>query len=273
MALYQTYSYTTLNQILIDLSAFLSANGFTIDFNGVYNTSYRRLHFHKGSAHYDMYSASGLTCTMYGCTGYDSGSAPNAQPGVALSNSLTVVTGGGYCFISTTDAVYVGIISLAGLYNWGVFLYNIPNKVGSYSGGFGLSGSGASTDVYLDNWGYAGSQGAQLYINGVWTTQGNGVVNEASGNNVTTGIGKYSPFCYNSGIIPFPILIMVSGPTDSTKRIPLGYAPSIYRACPGDLYVLGDTIIIGSDTYMWMPSSGQSVLSTAATDYLFKLGN
>lgn len=256
------------NKYLTDLSAFVAANGWTVDLDGVYNTSYRRLHFHKGNAHYDLYSSSSGMVYNNGCTGFASGSAPNAQPG-AMSNgdsSYTIAyAGGGYWFISTAGAIYVGILSNSLTFTWCSF-FTIQDKFGSYTDGFGLY----MPNVPLFQTASPGSWGSRLYYNGAWG--GPNLAGDIYGSNTTSELTAKHPNKYNAGIIPYPVLICVAPAIDLNKRVPLGYAPGLYRANAGDIYSLGEQLTIGADTYMFFPRSGTTIGHAANSDYLFKLG-
>lgn len=271
MAYYQTGICSTANQFLIDFATFLEANGWTLDYNGVYATSYRRIHFHKGEAHFDIYSTSGTASSAYGCTGYSSGSAPNAQPGVTGSaKAFNVINAAVYWFVSTVGGIYIGLGEYGTTINWGAF-FVVQAKIGAWSNGFGVQGVNAlflGVSAYNSN---AGS--AQIYYNGEWSGS-NTSTKGLCGNVVSTDIARNeSPNFYNGGINPFPTVIFIRNAIDTSKWHPIGYAPGLYRTNGGDIYDVGEIITIGSDQYIILPSSALTIgASTGNGDWLFKLG-
>jgi hypothetical protein len=272
MAYYEFHDTTmTSNQILIDLAAFVAANGWVIDFDGVYNTSYRRLHFHKGQAHFDLYSSSVLAGIMYGCTGYSAGSAPNAQPGVSAAKTFAALAApSGYWFISTVGGIYICFLATTSLNftNW-ICFFTLQDKIGAWADGFGLSG-GASGDLFDTGW-CASPEYGQLYYNGIWSGTAialGGVV----GTTTTSDLPTKAPNYYNAGIVPFPVLLSLCSLADTTKRQPLGYAPGLYRSNGGDIYNIADELTIGTDTYLILPRMYNYIGQAGSGDYLFKLG-
>lgn len=265
MPYYQNYTLTTANQFLIDLAVFVAANGWTVDFDGVYNTSYRRLHFHQGEMHCDLYTAASGSTYKYHCTGYDAGSAPSAQPGVGAGGSMSLTTTNypSYWLVSTVGAVWIALGHSTG-YHWGAIWSQI-DKLGTWPGGFG-SKTPSSPLLFADGCGVTG-QGSQIYANGSWGTPSGAGALSGSGGDV--GLVTKQPVPCNSGIVLIPVLISSYYAADTTKRVPLGLAPGLYRAMGGDIYNSGDEIIIGDDTYLMLPSSTGGV---AAGAYLFKLG-
>lgn len=270
MAYYQSYNYTNVNQVLIDLAAFAADNGWTIDFNGVYNTSYRRLHIHKGQAHFDLYTAPGNVVSMFGCTGYDSGSTPNTQPGVnsATARNITYVVGRSYWFVSTIGALYLAVIQSNNYWYWGC-LFIVSSKIGSWSDGFGLMA--AASDLLFTLSCYSNPGYGMIYYNGSWS--GDGAASRGLYGSVSSSdLPVYGPQQYNAGIIPFPVLLGVFSPTDTTKQIPMGFAPGLFRCNGGDVYDIGDEIIIGADTYLILPRYYSAIGLSSHGDFLFKLG-
>lgn len=272
MALYQSYTFTTANQWLIDFAEFVAANGWTIDYDGVYNTSYRRVHFHKGTAHFDFYSASATAIVEIGCTGYDSGTTPALQPGAGIiSRQNTFGVGVAYMFVSTPGAIYFGNNELSiGAWYWGS-IFTVQSKVGNWTDGHGLSQAAAAffgTNAHTNGNGYA-----QIYYNGGWSPAQSAAAGCLHGTGVQTELPTKQPNFYNGAIIPFPIILFIYNVTDSTKRHPIGYLPGVYGCCGGDIYSPGDQIIIGSDTYIIMPLGNANIGVATTGDLLFKLGS
>jgi hypothetical protein len=273
MAYFQRYytasSGSISNQFLIDLSAFASSNGWTIDLDAIYNTTFRRLHMHKGSFHVDIHSTNTLGASAYGCTGFNGGLGPQSQPGSTPSATYyTLVVDGGYMFVSTSGGLYIGIQSVAETWGWGALFATIENKIGAWSNGFGLSGSGANTDFGPNS--YGNPEFARIYYNGIWS---NTVIAGGVGaSSTTSGLAANSFQWYNAGILPFPVLLFLWDLADSTKCHPMGFLPGLYESNGGSVYSKQDTIVIGADTFLIMPSYYQEVGNPSYTDFLFKLG-
>lgn len=270
MATYQNGTFTTANQHLIDLAAFASANGWTIDYDGVYNTSYRRLHLHKGEAHFDMYSTSSTAVSMYGCTGYASGSAPGAQPGATTyAKPFSGTNGYGYWFVSTAGGLYFASLNASRYFSWAA-LFVIESKIGVWTNGFGITGQASSSGLFPDGC-YVSPGYGQLYYNGGWSA--NAAAGGLGGTDISSDMpASKSPNWYNSGIVPVPVMLVLNAPADTSKRIPMGWAPGLYRTNGGNLYDIGETLVIGSNTYLILPKYMPSIGVSPYGDYLFKLG-
>lgn len=269
MALYQQYTYVDANTVLVNLGQFLLANGWIIDTDSVYNTSYRRLHAHKGALHFDAYTQAGTTINFYGCTGWASGSAPSAQPGVSgLKTFQPWVVGQPYWFVSVDGGVYIGVSNGTNI-AWSFLLYSFP-KIGAWNDGFAVCGT-VNGVLLGQNMHTAVGGNSQLYINGAWTPltaagslQGSIFVSDMP---ASKGINYY-----NGGIVPQPVVLFVNNSSDSSKRHPIGYAPGLYRANGSDIYSIIEEIIIGADTYVILPSWGNAIGNFTYGDFLFKIG-
>lgn len=270
MAYYQSGIFTTANQLLIDLATFAAANGWTIDFDGVYNTSYRRLHLHQGEAHFDMHSTSATAIAMYGCTSYASGSAPSAQPAATTySKPVNGVNGRGYWFVSTDGGLYVSTLNASNYFTW-ASLFIVSGKIGGWTNGFGIVGQGGAgifTDIC-----YSSARYGQLYYNGAWSTTVD--AGGLAGTEINGGLAvAKQPNWYNNGIVPIPVALVLHAVADATKRVPMGFAPGLYLTNGGNRYDIGETLLIGSDTYIMLPRNDALIGSSSSGDYLFKLGN
>lgn len=271
MAFYLTGIFTTANQLLIDLSTFANDNGWTVDYDGVYNTSYRRLHIHKGGAHYDLYSSSSTSFRVYGCTGYSVGSSPSDQPGVSDGYSpFTGENGGVFWLISVVGALYIGCVRGTEIH-WGT-LFAISDKIGNWTGGFGLQGSSSGGMFRYDAYGYTYGY-AQLYFNDGWSAY-NTAANGLGGSvyNSADMVIKCQPNIYNNGLLPFRIALFIFNSSDPEKKHPIGYAPGIYRSNGGDIYDIGDEITIGADAHIILPVRTYAIGSDTYGDFIFKLG-
>ncbi len=273
MAYYQKLAgATTSNQFLIDLAAFVAANGWIVDLNGIYNTNYRRLHFHQGAAHFDIYSNSTLGMGMHGCTGFNGGLAPNLQPGATPAKLYQIIAGSDCWMISVTGGIYICVLNNVAPFYWFHWccFFIVQDKVGSWLDGFGLS-AGSIAELFNGGWCLGPGYG-QMYINGEWsaTVAAAGV----SGNKLSSHLPTKSPNYYNGGLVPMPILLLQNLATDTSKRVPLGYAPGIYQTNGGDIYQAGDELVIGADTYLITPSYqyATTVGVVQQVDFLFKLG-
>ena len=271
MAYYQQYTFSTLAQVVDDFAAFVAANGWTIDANNTYGaSSYRRVHFHQGEAHFELYE-DGSSIQMLGCTSYDSGQLPSNQPGKS-GGSKSFLPGAScrYWFVSTVGAIYIGLEwSLGGFVVWGGF-FRIQEKIGSWNNGFGL------VDIYsgvmLHSTAYNVSSGAlQLYYNGAWTPMATaGGVGGSAG--IDIELAAKQPFKFNAGILPIPVLLWFYNTIDTTKKHPLGFAPGVYRFNGGNVYVMMQEIVIGGTTYLPVPAYNNVLGGVSNNDFLFKLG-
>lgn len=270
MARYQSYTFTTANQCLMDLSAFVSANGWTIDFDGVYNTTYRRLHIHKGIAHFDLYSTSTTNIRIYGCTGYDSAKAPSLQPNVSAYRDYSNTATYTFWLVSTSGGLFFTTAASTGRFLWGS-LFAVTDKIGSWADGIVMSVPPYSASPFSTNW-YGSSYGyALMYYESQWSTNGLDA-GGLCGGLITSDISTKQPCAYNCGLVPFPIPLFILNGTDYTKKHPVGYVPGVYKCNGGDVYSIADEIIIGGDTYVIFPSNAVDIGGSSVSDMLFRLG-
>ena len=261
MAYYSAVSITSANEFIAALNTFAPSNGWTVD---LYSPSGNyRLHMHLGDLHVDLqvYSASALY--LYGCTGFNSGAAASAQPGVSLSNAISGITGTITAhFVSVLGGLYyVCLGATAMVFNGGFF--TISKKVGSYTGGLVVFATPVQPFVatmYLYG---------QVYLNGSWSphTQAKGL----TGNATTHYIASRQPCRYNAAIVPCEITLFVRD-SAGTKYSPIGFVPGTYLCNGGDIYSIGDTITIGSDDHVILPSSTYYI-GGASNDLLFKIAS
>lgn len=269
MALYQQYTYSNNNTFLTDLATFLGSNGWTIDTNTVYNTSYRRLHAHKDALHFDAYTNAGSQVLFHGCTGWASGSEPNLQPGATpQKNFQSFVVEQPYWFVSVAGAIYIGVFNGTSM-SWAFFFHLIP-KIGAWNDGFAVAGTVTGSMLSQNMHTSTGGNG-QLYINSDWTPLV--AAGSLQGSIYTSDLpaSKGVNF-YNGGIVPQPVVLWLNNGSDSSKKHPIGYAPGLYRANGCDIYSIMEEIVIGSDTYLIMPSYAVTIGSFTYGDFLFKLG-
>lgn len=268
MAYYQQYTYSTKEQFIIDFAAFIAANGWTIDANGTYSGSYRRVHFHQGEAHFELYNDASYI-QMLGCTAYDGGQTPANQPGKSTGRTFNVPASCKYWFFSTVGAIYIGVEqSVGGNIGWGA-IFRVQEKIGSWDNGFGLIAPVNGTMFHQSS--YNTSVGIlQLYYAGAWTpTTAAGAIGGSV--NIDITLVNKQPFKFNAGILPIPVLLYRYNTSDTSKKHPLGFVPGLYRTNGGNIYVMMQEIVIGGATYLIMPSNG-SVVGGTNNDFLFKLG-
>jgi hypothetical protein len=276
MAYVQSVTFTTANQYVIDLAAFVSANGWTVDINGVYDTSWRRLHFHKGSAHFEVVSTAALAWGLYGCTGLNSGVAPNLQPG-----ATTVKNENAYGwlptirFISTVGGIFV-CAKGTNYTQWEAF-FIIQNKIGTWSDGWGIQGgvSNYGGGGLMHTTAYTPYIYAQLYINGAWTSMSTatGVTSNNSISSTFDLARTAQPSRYNMGLMPIPLTLFMHSSTTAGMKHPLGYLPGVYRTNVRDIYTFAEEFTIGADNYIALTNSESSVgLCVGMSDLILKLG-
>lgn len=257
------------NTFINDLAAFLTENGATIDFHGVYNTNYRRVHFHIGGAHFDFYNTSATIVTVYGCTGYTPGALPNAQPGISTAQTFTTNAGMREVFVSVFGALYICTSVAYPSYVWGGYGTMI-DKVGAFTEGFFIH------KPITNNFGplsYNSSSGsAQLYYNGAWTTYnvaaGGLIFDFGSGGGLAR---QKMPNVFNGLIHPFDVGMYIINSSDTSKYHPIGIAPGLFKGNGGDIYVPGELIANGDDTYIVYPRNDSDTGSTSNGDFFFKL--
>jgi hypothetical protein len=88
--MYATGAPTSLADFLNSLATFATSAGWTVDHNGVRSGSDYWLAVHKDSCYLDYFVpiSSTTDIQLWGATGYSSGSAPSAQPGVSPHASI-----------------------------------------------------------------------------------------------------------------------------------------------------------------------------------------
>lgn len=261
MALYETATFTTANDLIAAIKTFAEANGWTID-NYTTGTN-NRLHLHKGDQHVDMQSTSSTGINMYGCTSYASGSAYNSQPGASAAKNHNFTVGAVYYLVSVAGGVYLIYLYSGYMQFTGFFMIQI--KVGSWSGGACVIGANISGMTL----GSSAHSFAQMYINGAWSASvaANGLIGSFLNNNVT----KAQPNQNNAALYPLPVPLFLGLSTDGTKHQPLGLVPGLYRCNGGDVYSPMDILTIATDQYMILPGTATGI-GGALYDYLIKLG-
>jgi hypothetical protein len=272
MALYETYTTSTNNAFLQSLSAFATANGWVIDRDSSHNTNYRRLHLHKGSAHYDLYSdANYVYC--YPCTDWNELVDPNLQPGGGFAKFMYQTSMSGYTgyFVSTLGCIYIGFQLGSAVPFWGgLWQVQSTDKIGAWTGGFGAFHSAVYVNGLFTAGYYQTPYNNQMYYDSAWSSVLSPYYGSLMSAHPPAGLIDAMPFVFNLGIMPLPILIMTTSLDDAAKLRPMAFAPGVYRCAGGSIYNIADEIVIGSDTYLIMPYSAVNVETGAV---LFKIGN
>jgi len=270
MALWETGSVAGAGAYLDLLKAFAETNGWTID---LYVAS-SRAHLHKGANHFELYVYSG-DIRIYGCTGYASGSAYNAQPGTnAYYKPISpYTTSAPYIFVSCGNTLYfMAWRSYYGKSGWGC-IGEITDKIGAWNGGqffCGMSGGG-------DNF-FTTDSSVAMYFEGAW--HDGGTVNSTTsaagsvvGMNATggTALSQKQPNPYNLGILPIPVALFRRNPDNTAQYIPIGYAPGLRLISGGDVYTNLEEITIGADSCLLTIGNLRSVY-TEPPKFCFTLG-
>lgn len=271
MALYQTYTLTTVDQFLADFAEFAAANNWTVSLT-TYN-SHNRVHLSQGDSHFELWYSGTTALYMVGCTGSAPASAPTAQPGVNQTRTLSnMPVGAVYTFVSVAGGLYFGMF-VSNYWRWSG-VCTIIDKAGSWTGGalcWVIAGSG---NLPFGSQAYGASGGyAQLNINGGWTpTVAAGGIMGSVGNDVAM-VSK-QPCEYSGQIVPIPVLLYVGNLTTSSLIHPVAKSvPGMFRCNGGDIYTTEDEIPVGADTYLIMPCVAAAIGSASYHDFLFKLGN
>jgi len=274
MALYQNTTFATTNQLVTDIKNFLSTNGWTIDLDTTYG-SYNRIHIHKGGNHFEIYGTSTAAITMYACTGYNSGSAPNAQPGVSYQKNFGyLATGSLVCLVSCGNSAYFGATynGPTGTWMWAM-IGTVETKFGAWNGGQ-LAVGIAGTTCFGTNIGNSSGGCGQVWIEGAWshTPSTSLVVNGIYALwSSAVSLTSKGPNDFNAAIVPFPIVLFRINASTTSFYHPLGYLPGIYNVRAGDLYSIGDIIVTGADQYLLMPANAAGLNQGNGYDFLFKL--
>lgn len=270
MALVEEYTVSIANQFVQDLAAFLTANGASVDFSGVYNTSYYRVHAHIGGVHFEFYSTSSVNVYYLACTGYSNGVAPTSQPNVSTIRGLSLTVGGKYVFVSTPGSLHFFNASNGSYYPGAVGI--IAQQIGGYQQGYFIMA--ASSGAYTVSCYTSAAGASQLYYNGGWTTyntQAGALIGDVGGGEGIS-IAK-QPNDYNGAIHPFGITAYVINSQDTTKYHPIGVFPNVFKGNAGNVFSLGEQITSGSDTYVVYPKGASDVGSATTGDLFFKLGS
>lgn len=265
MSLTEQGTITSANQVVESLKNFVAANGWVVDFYGLYN-AYNRLHCSKAGAHFEIYATAASVVTNLGCTGYTSGAIPTAQPGASATAPMTFTAGALYCLVSSGNSIYLGATATtaSGSWLWGGF-GQIGEKVGVWPGGQWVA-AGAAGAVLFNATTYT-SHKCKLLRNGVWS--GISLVEGAvKGSASDLSLLSAQPNHYNGAIVPVPILLSVANATTSLFH-PIGYAPGIYACKGGNIYMCGDIIPIGGVDHLLMPMATATIAAGEA--YLFRL--
>lgn len=273
MALYQFYTFTSTDQLISDLNDFALANGWSVDFFGLYS-SHNRLHIHKGSNHFEIWYSSSTVANINGCSAYSGGSAPASQPGASGTKALgSLAAGVLYCFVSCGTSMYLGSTASSGAGSWAwAPIGEVIDKLGSWTGGQLVSGKPANAVIYNGTFDLTSGHAGQLFYNGSWTPNSSGVVAGAvAGSGGEFELLKCQPSTFNGGILPIKIKLWVRNATTPTLLYPIGYAPGIYRVNGGDIYSVGDIIPIGEVDHLIMPALYPTIGNVTYHDVLFAL--
>lgn len=242
MALYQyNFTFSTVAQFLTDIATFADGNGWTV------NTL---------SSTLCVVTKGAVTWTIE----YSSGTSIKMKSGASGYAYMTMNPGDAYAFVSCGASLFIGR-SVSGIWVWGG-LANISTKVGAWAGGIGVCGFSSSPFQ---------TSAITFDVNGVWSPASGAGAVWISTNDDLYMMDK-QPFTYNAGILPAQVMAFALH-TDTSLYRPLGYIDGLYRFRAGDIYVMGEELVIGADTYLAMPMGSSGLSSSAqARDLLFKLG-
>lgn len=253
MAFNQMYTFSNIATFLTDLATFAAANGWTVA-----SQSSTSITVSKGGTAFRVDYVSANSVRLF------------ATPSGGSINTSTIPidsfsSGSPYCFVSCGTSLYIGRTA-SGVWNWGGIVA-VVDKIGSWSGGIGLVGCSAQNNPFSKSSSYI-----TFYINGGWSPL-SGVAGSVFGSiGYDLDLFDRQPFEFNAGVMPGSVILFVVHSTTSLYR-PIGYAEGLCRFRAGDVYVAGDNVVIGSDTYLAMPFMTAALSATStARDLLFKLG-
>lgn len=255
---------TSIDVVVNACKTLAEQNGWTID----RHDAGTRVHFHKGVLHFEVYKYSATHLGLVGCSGYNSGSTPTAQPGASAATLGYILDYAGpgadgmmpmFRLVATGTSIYIfpGVLDYSSypINTRGMALGEITDKIGSWEGGQFVCGSyagssGSSQDFWLFSAHPLNSDTSFLLnIGGSWAP------------NASYGyaVGRYSdcwalrskmPNLFNAGVLPVPLPLFVKNIANGSLLHPIGYAPGLRVLAGGDVYMDGDTIVIGADTYL-----------------------
>ncbi len=266
MALYQAYSWVSMEQYINNLKEFLEANNWIID----YHSSGYRLHWHKGDIHFDGYKYASNVFQVYGCTGYDSGAASSGQPNASAAINSYPSGNASRIFVSSKNAIYIRGYHDSNGYDYALWegfgAFDDTDKIGLWDGGTFAMTHNCSTHAAM--FCSSGCIYATLRKDGAWTNPSTYTANQTGRfyGNLNEHYLGYGPAPYNGGIVPGPVLAWVVHPTNSGLIYPVGYAPGIYKAAMGSVYTLGEVITIDNEQYYW-------AYQASCSNFLIKLEN
>lgn len=249
MALYRSYTFTTIEQLIADWAAFAVENGWTIT-----NQAATTITVAKNGHAFTVIRTGPTTANMQ--------AIPSG--GTVNTTTVTIATpavGAAYMFVSTGRGLLYGYADSNGSWGWGglVFLDLITTQ----TGGLGLCPAVAQKHLGREN------AGPIFYLNGAWTpTSGAGSVVGLIESSL--GLASKMPVTFNAGIMPFPI-VHAQTHTTTTYFRPIGQLENIYRIGGGTVYVHGDTVVIGGDTYLAVAYVTAAIGDSGSRDLLIKL--
>jgi hypothetical protein len=181
---------------------------------------------------------------MRACRGYSSGDIPTAQPGDSglTSQLIIAATSPYYAFIDAGDALYIGGANTA--WSW-AGVGEIPDSFDSVA-----DAAFVSIGTFLTPTSYTKTA---FFYNAAWTpiVAAGGACGNIGGSTEITGA---QPSDYNAGILPLRVMLFIRKSDDSAKMQPIGYAPGIMKFSAGSIYVRGEEITIGAETWVAMPN-------------------
>ena len=255
---YEFGTHTGTNNFIERLKIFAEANGWTVNFFGLYSGN-NRLHLSKSGQYVAIWYATTSSANFRGHTSYAAGSNPDAQPGVSpagLHSYIQGLTSGySYAFFAFGDSLYYYLENPANpTRNIGGF-GSLTNKIGAWSGG---------NFIWCNSGGYqmfttAGSQACTIYINGAWTPMGTDFI--ASGllgsvSDIDYALQGKMPNAYNAQIVMLPIVLMQRNSVTASLLHPLGFVSDVCRFNAGNVYVDKEIITRGGDNWMAIRRSG-----------------
>jgi len=253
MPLFQSYTFSTVETLISDLATFAVSNGWAIVSQTATILSISK------SGNVFRIEKTGTASAELNVT--PSGGIINTES-VSLSY---LVVGQPYMFVSTGRGLLIGRSHTSYFWRWGGLVFIEP-KIG-VTGGVGVLNVAAS-NALADNT----LAGCTYYINGAWTSSSAvaGSVVGSVENDIE--LVEKQPNTYNGAVMPVPITMFVMHTTTTLWR-PIGFLENVFRFRAGDVFVHGDTLTIGADTYLAVAQCVSACsYTTASRDMLIKLG-
>lgn len=294
------------HDVVSKINTFLAANGWTVDYYGTDGADGYKLHVHKGSRYFIVKSTNANPATNYtqstakhiyfgGASGYNAGSAWNAQPGASPTPIMRDCGGphtAYHLILNATKDILAVVVEISA----GVFRHAV---VGNLTGYGTLSGLNSLVLVDFNRYNYAATHGNNCPIcsatatdlssllyhgtlqvdfdgnTGVWVPQGrySTFTYKFIANGRTAGFGNTlfncSPMTFNGATLLSPLTFFLYRPASSWWS-PLGVLTGVAEITVANLDP-GQVVTIGSQQWKCFPSHQKNSTESALYGYAYRI--